>query len=175
MPFAYFDRLSAAQKRTYRRSDGIVAVALRAPHRLPPLAAPIALGLQRADQPAVQAGCQQLVDELCRQLEVPLIRVKVHARRPSNSYGELHGLYTPDNLAPRAVIEVWMRTAKQQRVVALRTFLRTLLHEFCHHLDYELYKLSETFHTEGFYKRESSLMNQILPGEPALRTPAESA
>jgi len=31
----------------------------------------------------------------------------------------------------------------------------------CHHLDYELYRLPETFHTEGFYKRESSLYYQI--------------
>ncbi|MBK8019762.1 MAG: SprT-like domain-containing protein [Betaproteobacteria bacterium] len=31
-----------------------------------------------------------------------------------------------------------------------RTFLRTLLHELCHHLDYEMFRLEETFHTEGF-------------------------
>jgi hypothetical protein len=30
-----------------------------------------------------------------------------------------------------------MRTAAHKRVVAFRTFLRTLLHELCHHLDYE--------------------------------------
>jgi hypothetical protein len=34
-------------------------------------------------------------------------------------------------------------------------------HSLCHHLDYELYKLPETFHTEGFYKRESSLLHQL--------------
>jgi hypothetical protein len=45
--------------------------------------------------------------------------------------------------------------------VAFRTFLRTLLHELCHHLDYELYRFPETFHTEGFYKRESNLLAQL--------------
>jgi len=55
-----------------------------------------------------------------------------------------------------------MRTAKHRRVVAFRTFLRTLLHELCHHLDYELFGLEETFHTEGFYKRESSLFHQLM-------------
>jgi hypothetical protein len=55
-----------------------------------------------------------------------------------------------------------MRTARQKRVVAFRTFLRTLLHELCHHLDYELYRLPETFHTEGFYKRESNLLRRVL-------------
>ena len=56
-----------------------------------------------------------------------------------------------------------MRTARRKQVVAFRTFLRTLLHEFCHHLDYECYKLHDSFHTEGFYKRESSLLKQLLP------------
>jgi hypothetical protein len=58
-----------------------------------------------------------------------------------------------------------MRTAKQKRVVAFKTFLRTLLHELCHHLDYELLKLPDSFHTDGFYKRESSLFHQLVPDE----------
>ena len=61
-----------------------------------------------------------------------------------------------------ALISVWMRTAQRKQVVAFRTFLRTLIHEFCHHLDYELFKLPETFHTEGFYKRESGLVKQLF-------------
>ena len=55
-----------------------------------------------------------------------------------------------------------MRTAQHKRVVAFRTFLRTLLHELCHHLDYELLKLEDSFHTEGFFKRESSLFKQLV-------------
>ena len=43
----------------------------------------------------------------------------------------------------------WMRTARRKQVVAFRTFLRTFLHEIGHHLDYELLRLAETFHTEG--------------------------
>jgi hypothetical protein len=58
-----------------------------------------------------------------------------------------------------------MRTAKQRRVVAFRTFLRTLLHEVGHHVDYTLLKLPDSFHTEGFYKRESSLFHQLVPPE----------
>jgi hypothetical protein len=63
------------------------------------------------------------------------------------------------------VITVWMRTAAKKRVVAFKTFLRTVLHEMCHHLDYELYGLEESFHTEGFFKRESSLFHQITGRE----------
>jgi len=46
--------------------------------------------------------------------------------------------------------------------VKFRTFLRTLLHEVVHHLDYEHYGLAETFHTEGFYARESALLRDLL-------------
>ena len=42
-----------------------------------------------------------------------------------------------------------MRTAQREQVVKFRTFLRTLVHEVVHHLDYELYRLEETFHTQA--------------------------
>jgi hypothetical protein len=58
-----------------------------------------------------------------------------------------------------------MRTAKQRRVVAFRTYLRTLLHEVGHHIDYTKLKLRDSFHTEGFYKRESSLANGLFAHE----------
>jgi hypothetical protein len=64
-----------------------------------------------------------------------------------------------------------MRTAKRGQVVAFRTFLRTLLHEVCHHLDYTYFQLRESYHTEGFFQRESSLFRIIVqqPSAPAQR------
>jgi hypothetical protein len=65
-----------------------------------------------------------------------------------------------------------MRTARQRRVVAFRTYLRTLLHELGHHLDYRYLRLADSFHTQGFYQRESSLFHQLVvdpsrePGPP---------
>jgi hypothetical protein len=165
-PFAYFDRLSAASKRTYRRSDRIARVELPDVARLMPLASLIAPPLEAASVGGVREACQRLVDEMNAQLATPPVTVKVLERRPANSDYELQGLYEPDEVAGgTARITVWMRTAKKENVVKFRTFLRTLLHEVCHHLDYELYKLDETFHTEGFYARESALMRELL-GEP---------
>ena len=77
-----------------------------------------------------------------------------------NSRYELHGLYEADGETRR--IQVWMITKVRGDVVKFRTFLRTLLHELCHHLDYHLLDLGESFHTDGFRKRESSLMHQLL-------------
>ena len=95
------------------------------------------------------------------------------ARVPSTRHSRAGsvGLYEPDEVTGGiARITVWMRTARKEQVVKFRTFLRTLLHEVCHHLDYEHYELDETFHTEGFYARESSLMRDLLgeAGPPAL-------
>jgi hypothetical protein len=105
----------------------------------------------------VRKSSQNVIDALAAGFLVPPIRVRVLARRPADGSGELHGLYEPEDGATPARITVWMRTAQRRDVVAFRTFVRTIVHELCHHLDYELYKLPETFHTEGFYKRESSL------------------
>jgi hypothetical protein len=41
------------------------------------------------------------------------------------------------------------------------------VHELCHHLDYELFELKETFHTQGFYARESALVRELLGEKPA--------
>jgi hypothetical protein len=62
-----------------------------------------------------------------------------------------------------------MRTARHRRVVAFRTFLRTLLHEMGHHVDYERLGLADSFHTEGFFKRESSLFRKLVPEAAAGR------
>ncbi len=166
MPFAYYDRLSAESKRTYRKSDRVLRVDLPDVARLMPLAAAIAPALEEESVARVRDGSQALVNELNRQLATPPVIVKVLERRPLSSAYELQGLYEPDEVTGgTARITVWMRTAKKENVVKFRTFLRTLLHEVCHHLDYELYKLDETFHTEGFYARESALMRDLMGEE----------
>jgi len=65
-----------------------------------------------------------------------------------------------------AKISVWMRTAQKEQVVKFRTFLRTVVHEMCHHFDYELHGLPESFHTQGFYTRESTLVRELLGEKP---------
>ena len=56
-------------------------------------------------------------------------------------------------------------------MVAFRTFLRTLLHEMGHHLDYTLLKLGDSLHTQGFYQRESHLFHQLVTdGGPGMAT-----
>jgi hypothetical protein len=166
MPFAYYDSLTAGEKRTYRKSDRILRIEWPRMDRLVPLARAVEPALEAASRAGVEKACQALVDAMNGQLETPAVEVRVLERRPSNNAGELQGLYEPDEVTGgTARITVWMRTARKEQVVRFRTFLRTLVHEVCHHLDYEYYRLPETFHTQGFYTRESALMRELLGEE----------
>jgi hypothetical protein len=162
MRFAYYARLGRAQQATYRRSDAIVTLEL--PRGIDPAddVRAIAGALDADRRTDVQKYCQSLASMLARGYNVPPLDIKVLAQRPSGDYGELHGLYDPREDSPPALITLWMRTAALRKVVAFRSFLRTLVHEFNHHLDYELFGFDETFHTEGFYKRESALSNALF-------------
>jgi hypothetical protein len=163
--FAYYHRLSAAHKRVYRQSDAVTVIQLPQPTPLQPLVARLSQALQSENKPLTQRICQELVDGIASRLQVPAVSIELLAVRPADDWGELHGLYTPPSRRKRAVIQLWMRTAHHKRVVAFKTFLRTLLHELCHHLDYELLGLPDSFHTEGFYKRIASLFYQIVDAE----------
>ena len=162
MVFAYYKRLTATQKRVYDKSDGVTSVRIPNASEFHPLITALESALKKEDRNRTEILSQKIVSALTARIKVPVIRVKVLAVRPHDSGGELHGLYNPDTGKRNAMMNVWMRTAKQKRVVAFKTFLRTLLHEFCHHLDYEHFRFSYSFHTEGFYKRESSLFHQLV-------------
>jgi hypothetical protein len=165
VPFAYYDNLSTDQQRVYRMSDGVAALRVREPHTLGPLVEALRTALASGERAALERASTRLSDALCERLDVACVAVEVLEVRPSHETGELHGLYT---LEPgrRPRLQVWMRTAKHARVVAFRTYLRTLLHELCHHLDFLLLELPDSFHTEGFFKRESSLFHQLVPRPP---------
>ncbi|MCE5195087.1 MAG: hypothetical protein LLF28_06500 [Nitrospiraceae bacterium] len=162
MVFGYYKRLTANQKRIYDKSDSIAAVKLPSAADFLPLVNAIEQALKKEDRGNIEMLSQKLIIALASRLRTPGIKMSVLAVRPHNSRGELHGLYNPAERNSPSKITIWMRTAQQKRIVAFKTFLRTVLHELCHHLDYELYGFSDSFHTQGFYKRESSILKQLL-------------
>jgi hypothetical protein len=164
LPFDYFHRLSAARKRIYLRSDALEDIPIPPGEPLDGVLQDIRAALEAERRVELERASQRLLDDLTARFQVPRVKVKVPGVRPSGDWGELHGLYEPGEEGVRAVISTWMRTVARRQPVAYRTFVRTLLHELCHHLDYEMYQMAETFHTEGFYKREASLFRQLHPG-----------
>ena len=161
MPFSYYARLSRAQQAIYRKSDAITEIRLPQAERFAAAIDALESALLDDDRGATQAASDRIIRGLMEVLGAPAVRVEVLAARPHAGWGELHGLYTAER-GKRPKIQLWMRTAKQKRVVAFRTYLRTLLHEVGHHLDYTVLRLDESYHTEGFYKRESSLFHQLV-------------
>lgn len=75
---------------------------------------------------------------------------------------ELFGDYHPETKS----IRVWMRTAVRKQVTSYGTFLSTLCHEFCHHLDYQHFGYRDSWHTRGFYERAAVLYHHAR-GTPA--------
>jgi hypothetical protein len=169
--FAYYDHLSPEEQLVYRASDLVTSLRLRGAAQLAPIVAEIEGALARDDRRAVEGAARRLLRALSSAFGMRPPRAEVLEVRPTFTGGELHGLYTFER-SGRATIQVWMRTARYGRVVAFRTFLRTLLHEFLHHVDIHGLRLPMSFHTEGFFKRESSLFRQLVPADaPAPQAP----
>lgn len=163
MVFDYYHRLGKKQKSIYRKSDSIENIVLNYPEYISQSIDSLQAALASEDRKKTEKVSHTLVNEVLIDLNVVTVKTKVLSARPSSNWGELHGLYEPIDGKTKATITVWMRTAKHKKVVAFRSFLRTILHELCHHLDYELLELADSFHTEGFFKRESSLFKQLIP------------
>ncbi len=164
MVFGYYGRLSERGKRIYNRSVALAAPRLDAAAFASPIEA-LRAALEAGGQRAVGNAAQTVADGFVAALKLPPVRIVVKRKRPERAGSEYHGLYAGEEEGEPAEITLWMYTARRRQVVAFRTFLRTLVHELCHHLDFEGFRLPESFHTEGFYQRESTLFRDIV-GEP---------
>jgi hypothetical protein len=158
---AFFYRLAPRDQKVYLRSDAIDAFNLMAGPNTLPLAGALIAALDGGSVTATARAAQDLVTELCRLLGVRSVPIEVKGVRPRNARGELHGIFYPD--APRIVL--WTRTALRHDVVKPKTFLRTLMHELAHYFDYALLRLGNSYHTRGFFKRESFLVRAVFPSD----------
>lgn len=175
--FSYYERLPAKDKAIYRKSDEVPRLALPDAASLAPLVKALEVALFSGKRAKVSHAANALSAALLDRLGAPHVKITVRASRPGLGEGaELHGLYTfanEDEDTP-AKIELWMRTHAQGKVVRFRTFLRTMIHEVCHHLDMTLLELGDSFHTEGFFRRESSLVRQLLGEAPRAKQAAKA-
>jgi hypothetical protein len=118
---------------------------------------------------AVRAACREVVTYLCEQNELRPAHVVVDGRRPIDMShdgcpSQVFGDYEP---AARR-IRVHAKTAVQGRFTTTATLLNTLLHEFCHHMEADVYG-SPLPHTRGFYARLDRLYHHALATPRAAR------
>jgi hypothetical protein len=178
---AWFYRLPPAGQRAYLKSDAIDRYQLTPGVAVFSAVASLMRTLDAGASAMVERAAQALASEVCRLLAVRPVKVEVRNVRPHNTRGELHGIFyprgpvrvpssVPGGLSARngePLIILWMRTAQRHDVVKPRTFLRTLMHELGHYLDYAYLRLDDSYHTMGFYKRESFLVRMLAPADIA--------
>lgn len=156
----FFHRLSPRLQVCYLKSDSIGRFEFEVSPQAIERAERLIASLGSNSLAKTERCANELAAELCRLCRVPPVPVVVRGVRPHNARGELHGLF---RVEPPQGIVLWMRTAQRHDVVKPRTFLRTLLHEVCHYLDYRLLGLEDSFHTMGFFRRESFLVRAVSP------------
>jgi hypothetical protein len=160
--------------------DGTSLSQFRESERLTRIELPPGPGLSRAARaiesvmkegtPAqVRDACAEFLSAAAAFYGVRVPEVRALAARPlrvreGGWQTELFGDYSLRG----ARIRIWTRTAVRKQVTSFGTFLSTLCHEFCHHLDCRKFGFSRSPHTRGFYERAATLYHHAR-GTPVKR------
>jgi hypothetical protein len=158
---------------SFLESDRVKTLELPETGRLPTIAKSIESAMQTGKTADVRRACAEFLEQSSEFYKVPKCGVRVLAARPlrvrESWTTELFGDYDPATMA----IRLWMRTAVRKEVTSYGTFLSTLCHEFCHHLDFQLFRFSDSWHTRGFYERTAALYHHArgTPRKPLFWAP----
>jgi len=141
----------------FLESDRIRTLDLPQDGRLLAIAKSIEAAMQSGTTADVRHSCTEFLDTASKFYEVPDCGNRVLAARPlrvrESGTTELFGDYSPEIM----LIRVWMRTAVRKEITSFGTFLSTVCHEFCHHLDFKKFGFHDSWHTRGFYERAAVL------------------
>jgi hypothetical protein len=146
-----------ANRAGFLESDRIKTLDLPCSGALTEITQRLELGMKSDNIRDVRSACTEFLAAASSFYEIAKCGVRVLAARPlrTREHGtfELFGDYAPDSM----LIRVWMRTAIRREVTSFGTFLSTLCHEFCHHLDFKRFGFVDSWHTRGFYERAGVL------------------
>jgi hypothetical protein len=104
-----------------------------------------------------------LISQLSKDAHIALAHVTVsrtkqyHKRQGTRVVMKRYGYYRPKS----SYIYIQNRTAVRGQLLAPKTFVNTLLHEWMHHYDFKQLKLN-SIHTKGFYLRLRFLQESLL-------------
>lgn len=146
-----------ASRSGFLESDRIKMLDVPEHGRLSLISKSIEAAMETGKTANVRVECAEFLAEASKFYRVPLCGIRVLAARPLRvrEYWttELFGDYSPETM----LIRLWMRTAVKKEITSFGTFLSTLCHEFCHHLDLQKFKFSDSWHTRGFFERTAVL------------------
>ncbi len=103
-----------------------------------------------------------LLDSLSRSVDIELVAVKIsdtnqyHKKSNGRVSFKQYGYYRPKT----GYIYIQNRTAVRGQILAAKSFVDTLLHEWVHHYDTHVLSL-DSIHTKGFYMRLKDLRMKL--------------
>jgi len=155
-----------ANRAAFLESDRIRTLDLPQDGCLLPIAKCIDSAMKNRTSADASRACAEFLNAASGFYKVPACGIRVLAARPlrvRESWStELFGDYTQETM----MIRVWMRTAVRKEVTSFGTFLSTLCHEFCHHLDFQKFGFPDSWHTRGFYERAAALYHNARGTPP---------
>ena len=104
----------------------------------------------------------ELLDELADLAKIDIVKLKIssanqsHRKYKGRVVAKQYGYYKPGS----HYIYITNRTAVRGQILAPKTFLDTLLHEWLHHYDFKKLKIN-SIHTAGFYARLKDLKSKL--------------
>ena len=159
--------------KSFVESDRLITLPLPPDDRLPRIAGAIESAMRAGRMPEIGRASEEFLNAACDFFQVARCGIRVLAARPLRvreySTTELFGDYHPDAV----LIRVWTRTAVRKEITSFGTFLSTLCHEFCHHLDFQRFGYRDSWHTRGFYERTAALYHHAkgTPRKPLVWIP----
>ena len=153
----------------FLRSDQMAELELPPDNRLNIRAAAIESAIKDGKRAVVGQACADFLAAAATFYNVQPPGVRALAARPlrvreSGWSSELFGDYTFETM----LIRIWTRTAVRKQITSGGTFLSTLCHEFCHHLDCQRLGFRHSPHTRGFFERAAALYHHAR-GTPVKR------
>lgn len=106
--------------------------------------------------------CTDLLDELCDSALIDIVDITVedkkqyHRKKGGKLAMKQYGYYRPD----KKQIVVHNKTAVRGQILAAKSFIDTVLHEWVHHYDYAKLGL-RSIHTKGFYARLQDIKQKL--------------
>lgn len=142
----------------FHESEQLRRIELPSVPTLPHLAQAIDSVMNEGTRNEIRQACADFLSAAAAFYGVRPPEVRALAARPlrvreGGWQTELFGDYSLGD----ARIRIWTRTAVRKQVTSFGTFLSTLCHEFCHHLDCQKFGFAGSPHTRGFYERAAML------------------
>lgn len=143
----------------YERSNSITAIDIPISRQAKQIAKKL---LQSKSEKKRQLLGDELLDELADLAQIDIVNLKIskakqyHKKSKGRVVARQYGYYKPGS----KYIYINNRTAVRGQILAPKSFLDTLLHEWVHHYDFCKLKLN-SIHTAGFYARLKDIKTKL--------------